>query len=118
MTNILILTFQLLFTAPTNGFTGYYGGEQNPILYETPSWYVSASICWTATMEFEAPAGVYEIWWDYDPMLPSDCSSNGCYGMNPIRIDDRIVHPGGRATVVFPVVPEPNGFFRLKKHEA
>jgi len=115
MTNVLILAFQLFLTNPTNNFTGYYGGESNPILYEVPSWYVSSNICYTGVMEFEGPAGVYEIWWDYDPMQPAVCDGHGCYGMNPMRIDNRITHAEGRQTIVFPVLPEETGFFRLKK---
>lgn len=114
MTNILILAFQLTFVAPTNSFTGYYGGEINPLLYENPSWYVTPEICWTATMTFTAPVGTYEIWWDMDTQ-PGVCDNYGCYGANAMRINNRIVHPGGTNTVVFPIIPEPSGFFKLKK---
>jgi hypothetical protein len=114
MTNILILSFQLLFSTPTNDFTGYYGPNTNQ-----PSWYVSSNICWTAVLEFNGPPGTYEVWWNNTaallPPVPFSDGS-GWIGQAPIHIDDRVVHTNDLPqTIVIPVVPEPLGSFRLRK---
>lgn len=103
MTNILILSLQLLFQTPTNDFTGYYGGITN-----TPSWYATSNMCWTAVIEFNGPPGTYETWWDSDfvPAVPFP-DGNGWIGANPIHINGWITKTNDAPMiVVMPIIPE------------
>jgi hypothetical protein len=109
MTNILILTLQLLLTNSTGQNASTYDS------YGVNGWY-SSNYCWQVNLTYAAPTGVYQVEWDYDPMLPSVCTNNGCWGMNPQSLNPPFTNAvEGTNTLSMPVIPEPVAFFRLRR---
>lgn len=106
---IRLLSISQSHQTPRNDFKAYLSSGDS-----FPFWSASSNICWTVTLRFTAPTGTYEIWWDIDVELPKTIGGNQV-GTNPLRIDDRINHAGGSNWVSLPIIPEANGFFKLKK---